>query len=53
VQVQFASRTLQEWDPTFVANVAGDGIVLFTRGTLPSPFAAAKKPISTPQSTTM
>src|SRR5437899_1051198 len=36
VQVMFASRTLQEWDPTFIANVARDGIVLFTRGPLPT-----------------
>ncbi len=40
VQVMFASRTLQEWDPTFIANVARDGIVLFMRGPLPTPFAA-------------
>jgi predicted nucleotidyltransferase len=40
VQVMFASRTLQEWDPTFIANVTNDGIVLFTRGPLPAPFAA-------------
>lgn len=40
VQVQFASRTLQEWDPTFIVNVKRDGIVLFTRGPLPAPFAA-------------
>ncbi len=40
VQVQFASRTLQEWDPTFIANVARDGIILFKRGPLPIPFAA-------------
>jgi predicted nucleotidyltransferase len=40
VQVQFASRTLQEWDPTFIANVKRDGIVLFKRGPLPVPFAA-------------
>jgi len=39
VQVLFASRTLQEWDPTFIANVMRDGIVLFTRGPLPTPFA--------------
>jgi predicted nucleotidyltransferase len=52
VQVLFASRTLHEWDPTFVANVARDGVVLFARGTLPSPFAAAKKHIATPQSNT-
>ena len=40
VQVQFASRTLQEWDPTFIANVARDGIILFKRGPLPIPFSA-------------
>ena len=40
VQVMFASRTLQEWDPTFIANVMRDGIVLFKRGRLPAPFAA-------------
>ena len=40
VQVMFASRTLQEWDPTFVANVKHDGIVLFKRGSLPAPLAA-------------
>jgi predicted nucleotidyltransferase len=31
VQVQFSSRTLTEWDPTFIANVAHDGILLFSR----------------------
>jgi predicted nucleotidyltransferase len=40
VKVMFASRTLQEWDPTFIANVMRDGIVLYTRGSLPAPFAA-------------
>ncbi len=40
VQVMFASRTLQEWDPTFIAHVMRDGIVLFKRGQLPAPFAA-------------
>jgi predicted nucleotidyltransferase len=40
VQVQFSSRTLQEWDPTFIANVRRDGIVLFKHGPLPVPFAA-------------
>lgn len=36
VQVQFSSRTMQEWDPTFIANVAHDGILLFARGSLPT-----------------
>ncbi len=40
VNVMFSSRTTQEWDPTFVANVKRDGIVLFQRGELPAPFAA-------------
>lgn len=40
VQVMFASRTLQEWDPTFIANVRRDGIVLYKRGPLPAPLAA-------------
>ncbi len=40
VKVMFTSRTLQEWDPTFIANVIRDGIVLYTRGSLPAPFAA-------------
>lgn len=40
VNVLFASRTLQEWDPTFVANVAHDGIVLYQRGPVPALFAA-------------
>ena len=40
VQVMFSSRTLQEWDPTFIANVMREGIVLFTRRSLPAPFAA-------------
>ena len=40
VKVMFSSRSLQEWDPTFIANVARDGIVLFKRGPLPVPFAA-------------
>jgi predicted nucleotidyltransferase len=40
VHVLFASRSLQEWDPTFIANVSRDGIILFRRGPLPAPFAA-------------
>ncbi len=40
VQVLFASRSLQEWDPTFIANVMRDGIILYRRGPLPAPFAA-------------
>jgi predicted nucleotidyltransferase len=40
VQVMFASRTLEEWDPTFVAHVKRDGVVLYARGPLPAPLAA-------------
>ena len=40
VQVLFASRSLQEWDPTFIANVSRDGIIIYKRGPLPAPFAA-------------
>jgi hypothetical protein len=40
VQVMFSSRTFQEWDPTFIANVRRDSHILYTRGTLPAPFAA-------------
>lgn len=40
VNVLFSSRTSQEWDPTFIANVRHDGIVLYQRGALPAPFAA-------------
>ncbi len=35
----FTSRTLQEWDPTFIDNVMRDGLVLYRRGPLPTPFA--------------
>jgi predicted nucleotidyltransferase len=40
VKVMFASRTLGEWDPTFVAAVARDGVLLWARGSLPAPLAA-------------
>jgi predicted nucleotidyltransferase len=40
VKVMFASRTLDEWDPTFVAAVAGDGVLLWACGPLPAPLAA-------------
>lgn len=44
VQVMLASRTLAEWDPTYVENVARDGIVLFARGPLPDVFARPARP---------
>lgn len=40
VQVMFSSRTFQEWDPTFIANVKRDSHILYTRRPLPAPFAA-------------
>ncbi len=40
VKVMFASSTMQEWDPTFIDNVARDGMVLFRRAPLPMHFAA-------------
>lgn len=40
VQVMFSSRTFQEWDPTFIANVKRDSRILYTRGPLPTLFAA-------------
>ncbi len=44
VQVLIASRTLGEWDPTFVEHVARDGVVLFARGPLPAPLRALANP---------
>jgi predicted nucleotidyltransferase len=35
VNEMFASRTLREWNITFIANVAHDGIELYARGLLP------------------
>ena len=43
VQVMFASRTMREWDTTFVANLARDGLPLWARGTLPAPLSAMKR----------
>lgn len=40
VHVLFASKGFQEWDPTFISNVSRDGIILYKRGPLPTPFAA-------------
>jgi predicted nucleotidyltransferase len=40
VKVLFSSRTSQEWDPDFIANVKRDGRILYQRGELPAPFAA-------------
>ena len=40
VKIMFSSRTAQEWDPEFIANVKRDGRILYQRGELPAPFAA-------------
>ena len=40
VNVMFATRTSQEWDPEFIENVRRDGIILYQRGELPEVFAA-------------
>ncbi len=40
VKVLFSSRTSQEWDTDFIANVKRDGRILYRRGELPAPFAA-------------
>ena len=39
VNVLTAVRDLTDWDPTFVANVAHDGLLLWARGPLPAPLA--------------
>ncbi len=40
VKVMFASRTLGEWDSTFVTAIARDGVLLWAHGPLPVPLAA-------------
>jgi predicted nucleotidyltransferase len=39
VRVMLASRSLREWDPTFIASVARDGVPLFIRDRLPEALA--------------
>lgn len=43
VQVMFASRTMREWDTTFVANVARDGLLVWARGPLPEPLRSVER----------
>lgn len=43
VQITIAERDLSDWDPLFVANVARDGILLWSRGPLPAPLAAVSE----------
>jgi predicted nucleotidyltransferase len=35
----FIHRDLERWDPMFIENVARDGILLWSRASLPTPFA--------------
>lgn len=39
IQITLIERGLADWDPTFVENVARDGLLLWTREPLPKPFA--------------
>ncbi len=48
VQVMLAVRDLADWDPTFTANVARDGILLWARGPLPTPLAGVASRHSPP-----
>lgn len=43
IQLMFATRDLREWDSTFVANVARDGILLWARGSLPVALSAIEQ----------
>jgi predicted nucleotidyltransferase len=40
VNVLLSDRTMQTWDAMFLDNLARDGILLYTRGSLPAPLAA-------------
>ncbi len=40
VIVLLSDRTMQTWDSMFLDNLARDGILLYTRGSLPAPLAA-------------
>jgi predicted nucleotidyltransferase len=41
VNVMFATRTMQEWDPDFIENVARVGIILYANDPLPAALSAA------------
>lgn len=43
VQVLFASHTMREWDTTFLANVARDGLLVWAGGPLPEPLSALER----------
>jgi predicted nucleotidyltransferase len=38
VNVLLSDRTMQTWDSVFLDNIARDGILLYTRGPLPTPL---------------
>jgi predicted nucleotidyltransferase len=40
IQTLFVYCDLERWDSLFIENVARDGILLWTRGPLPAPFAS-------------
>jgi hypothetical protein len=40
VNVLLSDQTMQTWDSMFLENLARDGVLLFTRGSLPAPLAA-------------
>ncbi len=40
VNVLLSDRTMQTWDALFLDNLARDGMLLYARGSLPSPLAA-------------
>lgn len=46
--VMFATRTMREWDSTFITNIARDGIVLWARGPLPKPLSALEGALALP-----
>ena len=50
VNVIVSDRTMQTWDSMFLDNLARDGILLYVRGSLPSPLAVRLKSILENQS---
>ncbi len=40
VNVLLSDRTMRTWDSMFLDNLARDGILLYARGSLPTPLAA-------------
>ena len=47
VQITLTVRDLADWDPTFIENVARDGLLLWAREPLPKPLAsvAERRPL--------